>query len=858
MAKRLLFAVLLFIASPSLAQDLPGLVLPQSAAAVSDISALEINPAGLAGGPSFEMLYGHRNRKTFSGDDLYALRMGFLAFEVADLNHLALFKGTQTRTGLAFKVGKTGRLAVGGRYSKINAKGNPYDAARFWDLGLMLHWSRALSFGAVAKNLNRPKIFNQQIRQSYVAATAVRPIGERLTLGFDFEQSQKQKFDRGSYRFTGDFEVKPGLRLFGNLDRTKSFGFGLQIGLGNLALRNHNFLDKDGRYASSANLIYLSSNHLGNLLPPAHKGLVVKLSGDFPEEPNYLFGLWRTTPTTFLELMQGFAEARKDSKIEGLVLKLGVLDFGFARLQEVATEIKTFRSSGKKVIAYLEATGNAQYYLASQADYVAMPPVATLNFTGLRMERTFHKGTLDKLGIQADFIQRGKYKSAPEVLTRSGMSEPAREEANSLLDELFNQLVSAVAAGRKLPSDSVKKLIDRSPLVSDEARAAGLIDTALYANQLEAYARTIFDRKLFWTSLDSYINPPPSIPPWTPYPEVAVVEATGAIVEGPSRRDWLFGGRTLGSETMQKTLEQVSQSPNVKAIVLRIDSPGGTVQGSDLIWKTLKEAAAQKPLVVSMGDLAASGGYYITTPVREDILASPGTITGSIGVFTGKLVLSGFYEKIGRTKEILSRGQNADLGGTTHPFSPEQRKLVENQIDRAYRHFLSLVAEGRGKTVGQVDSVAQGRVWTGSQALSAGLVDRMGGLNDAVGLARQKAGLNPKEKVYLRSYPKPGTGSNTSSTMLAAGPTIALVDEKEFQSGEVIQDYLFAPQVLELVGRPVLNTALLERGTSWLLENGLQPPGLKAPKLFARLTEPIRQTFSELFKNLLSREEKPF
>lgn len=848
MKTKFLLVVGFLTAQNAFSQDLPGLVAPQSAAAVSDITALEINPAGLAFAPGFGLFYAHRNLKTWAGDDLYAFNLGPFGFEAADMNHFSLFNGTQTRTALALPMG---HLGMGVRYSKINAKGSPYDAASFWDLGLICRWSRFLSFGAVAKNLNRPTILNGRVRQSYLGAVACRPIGERLTIGFDLEQSQKQRFDRGFYRLTGEFELKPGLRLFGNFDRTKTFGIGVQIGLGNAGLRSHNLWNRDGDYTSSVSSIYLSSRFLGELWPMPHKGVVVKLSGDFPEEPAFVF--LRPAATSFLDLIQGLEQARKDPRVEGMVLKLGALEFGFARLQEVAAQINAFRATGRKVIAYLEETGNAQYYLASQADKVAMAPVATLNFVGLKSERTFIKGTLDKLGIQAEFVQHGKYKSAAEILTREEMSPPAREEANSLLDELFSQIVSTVASGRHLAADSVKKLVDLAPLISDDARKAGLIDTTLYPDQLQAYADSVFGRRLFWTSLKPYVHPPPSIPPWRPYPQVAVLTATGNIVEGPSGNDFLFG-KTLGSETMEKTLERLSEDTNVKAIVLRIDSPGGTVEGSDLIWRAVQQAAPKKPLVVSMGDLAASGGYYITTPLKQDILASPGTITGSIGVLGGKLNLSGLHAKIGMKKEILSRGQNAGMQTSSRGFTPQEKEILQNQIDRAYEHFVTLVADGRRKSFEQIDSLAQGRVWTGSQALQRGLVDRSGGLADAIRLARQESGLPPKAKAEVAPYPaRKFYFPFAAEDLIFSGRTTALVDGGKLRSGEALERYLFAPQTLELAGRPVLNAALLD-GDAEILQAGLFPND-SPPKWFKLLTYPVRRTVREMVTNLLGRQE---
>ncbi len=850
----LLFIFLSVTLSAALGQELPGIVAPQSVAAVSDITALEINPAGLAFSSGFGLLYSHRNLKTPAGDDIYAVNLGGFGFEVADLNHFSLFKGTQTRTVFALPLGK---LAVGGRYSKINAKGSPYDATGFWDLGLMLRWNRQLSFGAVAKNLNRPRILGERIRQTYVGGVAYRPIGERLTLGLDFEQSQKQKFDRGFYRLTADFEVKPGLRIFGNFDRTKSFGFGVNIGLGNLGIKNHNSYDKKGNYASSVNSIYLSSRFLGNLLPPPNQGLVVKLSGEFPEEPSRSF--FSPKKTSFLELMQGLAEARQDPKIKGVVLKLGSTDFGFARLQEVANEIKAFRTSGRKVIACLEETGDAQYFLAAHADKIVMPPVNTLDFNGIKSERTFIKGTLDKLGIKAEFLQHGKYKSAAEILTRTEMSEPAREEANSILDELFGQIVSAVAGERNLSTDSVKKLVDRAPLISIEAQKAGFIDTVLYPDQLEDYAKSVFGRKLFWTSIKPYINPSPSIPPWQSYPEIAVVRATGGIAEGQSGSDFLFG-KTLGAATMEKALKKASENKNVKAIVLRIDSPGGTVQGSDLIWRAVSQAAAKKPLVISMGDLAASGGYYITAPLKENILASPGTITGSIGVLGGKLDMTGFYNKIGFSKEVLTRGKNADIEGSSHPFTREQKEKVQKEIDLAYEHFIQIVAEGRNKNYAQIDSIAQGRVWTGSQALKLGLVDRQGGLLDAIRLARQKAGFKPNEKIKLEAYPSSKFWSNfAAENLIFAGLTAGLIEKEKLLSGAAYQKYYFAPHAQDLANRQMLNRAITGGGgdlfAAWL--TGKTAPLSDRPNLLSRIIRPVRKILEE-FSEVLSLGKEPF
>ena len=391
---------------------------------------------------------------------------------------------------------------------------------------------------------------------------------------------------------------------------------------------------------------------------------------------------------------------------------------------------------------FLSAPSDGEYYLACAADWLVCPPVSAINLDGLNAETTFYTGLMDKLGIDFEYEVVGKYKSAVEQYSRTSLSEPAREARESVLDDIFADLTETIAADRGLSADRVRELIDSGPLVSVEAQRAGLIDQVAYEDELDEIVRSKIARHAQRVGLDDLSKRRYHRTTWGPAPQVAVVFAEGTMLSGADRDDPL-AGEVMGAQTVAAAIRAARNDRDIKAIVLRINSPGGSGIAADVVKREIDLTRGKKPLVVSMSDVAASGGYYIGC-AADSVFASPGTITGSIGVYYGKVNLAGLYEKIGIDKETSVRGAHAGMYSMSRSFTDDEREIVRGQVQMFYDNFIKVVAEGRRREPELIEPVAQGRVWTGKAAKEAGLIDAFGGLQEAIASAAQLAGIADK------------------------------------------------------------------------------------------------------------------
>jgi protease-4 len=477
--------------------------------------------------------------------------------------------------------------------------------------------------------------------------------------------------------------------------------------------------------------------------------LALDLSGPVPEDaPTDLGNFLERRPPTLRTLVESVDRAAADPNVKGLVVRVSSLPgSGWGQVQELRDAITRFRASNKPAYAHLEFCGNKEYYLASACTKVYAVPTALLDVTGLEAEVTFFRGTLDKLGVEAQFEGVGKYKNAPNQFTEKGFTAPHREQMDALLDSFYGEYVSAVAQARGWSREKVQAVIDAGPYDGVTAQKAGLVDELMYRDQLDerlAGADAIGPARYVRGSHGGF--------GYDGRPQMAIVYVVGEIVPGESQTRAL-GGSFAGSDTVAKALRQARKDTSIKAILLRVDSPGGSGTASDVIWREVQLARAQKPVVVSMGDVAASGGYFIAMGSHA-IVAQPGTITGSIGVFGGKMSLRGLYDKIGLSKEILARGEHAALFSDYRPWTEEERGRIRALMVAFYEDFLQKAAKGRGKTRDQVHEVAQGRVWTGVDAKRIGLVDYLGGLDVAIAIAKERAHIAKDQDVRLVELPE--------------------------------------------------------------------------------------------------------
>ena len=468
-----------------------------------------------------------------------------------------------------------------------------------------------------------------------------------------------------------------------------------------------------------------------------------------PPPPTLTLDLLRRERPTFHELLFAMRNAAEDRSVTGVVLHVDGLAWGWARIHEMASAVRAVRAAGKPVYACLDGGGEKEYLLAAAAGLVAMPPVSTLQLDGLSASAMFARGAYDKLGIKPNFAHVGRYKSAVEQYTRDSLSPDGRQALEELLDDEYTLLVDSLASARRVTPDSVRRLIDEGPFTAIEAHADGLIDTLLARADVDSLAAHAGGGRRPTVSFARYAGEGGEVTG----EHIALVVAEGEIIDGRSN-EGAFGGRMVGDRTLVEALREIRGRKNIRAVVLRIDSPGGSGNASDAVWQELRRLRRDKPVVVSMGDVAASGGYYIAC-AADAIVADPSTITGSIGVFGGKLNVLGLYRKLGLNIDSVTRGKHALMWSPYHDFDADEVALYQKSLEQFYDVFLERVAEGRKMSASVVDSVGQGRVWSGVAAKERGLVDQFGGLYEALQVAKTRAHIDHDADVVIEVYPRP-------------------------------------------------------------------------------------------------------
>ncbi len=490
----------------------------------------------------------------------------------------------------------------------------------------------------------------------------------------------------------------------------------------------------------------------------------IRISGGYPESTQ-MQGLFGDLVEGLPVCMDRLQQAAKDKSIKGVILRINAVEIGWARLNELQTAIGEIRKAGKPVWATMNDGGNKDYLLAAACDRIIMPESGTLMLTGLRAEVTFYKNLLETLDIKADMLRVGAFKSAAEPYTRTEMSDEFREEMESILDDYYETMVSQIATSRKLSNDTVSRIIDQGLISVTKAKELGLIDEVAYEDQmltlisggdaaLDVRIREDYRKKKVNTELDLFslmeLLSGGSTDTGSTKPRIAVLRLEGPIVSGSDAMSFLSEA-SISSDKIVPLIHKLAKDANVKAIVLRVDSPGGSALASDLIWRALE--ASGKPFVASMGDTAASGGYYISMGA-DSIFAEPGTLTGSIGVVGGKVSFDGLMKKVGLTTSVIRRGKNSGVMSITESFSDSERDAMQNMLNTIYEQFTQKAAAGRKMDHAQLEALARGRVYTGRQAKALGLVDQLGTLADAVAHARTLAG-DAEGKLELEDLPRP-------------------------------------------------------------------------------------------------------
>jgi protease-4 len=500
-------------------------------------------------------------------------------------------------------------------------------------------------------------------------------------------------------------------------------------------------------------IIFLALGRLFSNKQPSIAGdsvLVLALSGEIPEaapvEVPIPFLESESSPTV-RDLWTSLRQAATDDRIRALVVEPESVSAGWGKLQEIRHELIEFKRSGKPVYAFLHGAGSREYYLAAVADKIYISPDDSLEVKGFLLQEMFYKNTLDKLGVQVQVDHLGKYKDYGDMFTKTAMTPETREVLNGIVDQIYGDFCSAVGQSRHMTSDQVKTLVDAGPFMAQQAKNDGLVDVLAYEDDVfsELQRKTgVGDLKK--VSIQTYFRAAPGRGD-----RIALLVGEGDIVRGDPN-EGLSNSEVIALGSFSRVIRRVRKDSSIKGVILRVDSPGGDAVASDEILHELKLLSAAKPLVVSMSDLAASGGYMISM-TGSKIFSYPDTITGSIGVVYVRPNVKGLLDKVGINTDSIARGKMADIDDLANPLSDAETQKLHESLTGTYRSFLTTVASARNKSFDQIDALAQGRVWMGAQAKDNGLVDNLGGFDEAIAFIRAKAGLPAKGDTNLVIYP---------------------------------------------------------------------------------------------------------
>jgi protease IV len=619
--------------------------------------------------------------------------------------------------------------------------------ARPWD---------AIAFSLVASDVNGPKnALGQQLERTYDIGLAIRPTGSRAielglegkyidrrdgywipraTLGIDIPSLGRL---RGEFSMSdpGDESRRAWLASAGLAVNFNGPGGGAELGGGAVT---GNGLGEKGSFGYFGEVAFKGFREPSAVGVP-HYALKIRIE-DTPGARGHV---------ALLRKLWAIAD---EPVVDGVVLELRTAPAGsLAHVQELRDAVWNLRQHGKRVLCHLEDAGGSELYLCSAANRILMNPAGGLRFAGLRTQSIYFASLLGKLGIRADFVRIGAHKSAPEQLTRDSATDVARADKIDLLQQAERQYMEGVGQGRRIPVPDLRKRIAAGPYIASEALTAGLIDGYAFDDEVEAAMQKLTGRREALLDDERAVVAPERFGSGR---GIAIVYLDGDMVDGQSKTIPLVGMKLAGSYTIAKALKNARENSQIGAVVFRIESPGGSAMASDVIWREVQITAKVKPVIVSMGGIAASGGYYAAAPASR-IFANPLTITGSIGIFYGKADVVELLRKIGVTVETYKTSPKADAESIFRPFTPEEKVELQKKVGQFYDTFLSRVSEGRGISKGDVDKVGQGRVWTGQQAHDRKLVDELGGLRQALAYARQVAGL--PDHAPIVELPPPDT-----------------------------------------------------------------------------------------------------
>jgi protease-4 len=739
---------------------------PVAAAEVEDARALERHPAGLAFQEGLDFRYSRAGREDgleVDGAVVSANLAGLLtpAFGVSfvrlgdDATGASQPDFVKIGYGLGLRLGETFGLGFAGA-AYTSRQSEDWDGLSTFDAGLAWRPWRMLALSATARHLNAPRLGALDLVRRYDLGVALRPLGDLVTLGADVRIAERRTPGLRLVDPVYTARVSPvdGITLAASLDHDLAAFATLSVDLEHVGVGGGAaFADGDGWDGYVAELRG-STAAWPPLTRVTGRLLEITLEGDLP----YLGapGLFSDEDGYIDRLLQLRAAAR-DPDVGGVLVTISDLACGWARAAELRRVLAGIVAAGKPAYAYLPGGGDKDYYVASAASRVVGHPSASLFVNGLEHRGLFFAGLLARAGVEAQFVKIGDYKTAPNTFTEQEATQAQREQDQRLIDGLQTHVQQAILRSRNIDAERLQVFTARGVSAMTAARDAGLVDeVAHYADLRQRLAQEHGIDEGYFARSERDAR-------WGVRPRIGVVLVDGAIHGGESDGPLPFSGPTAGAMTIARALEELVRDADVRAIVVRIDSPGGTVVAADDIWRAVGLAAQRKPLVVSLGDVAASGGYYAAVGA-ERILAEPTSITGSIGIFSGKFSFAHLMDTLGVNQDTARTAPAADLMSWHRPWSDAERAAVQQVIEAGYARFVDAVAAGRGLTAEAVDAVGRGRVWTGEQALEHKLVDGFGGLADAITAARERAGLAPWAEIELAVRPRPGLLTRLTSS----------------------------------------------------------------------------------------------
>jgi protease-4 len=622
-----------------------------------------------------------------------------------------------------------------------------------WNFGTIARPFPWVSAGAVIDNVGKAN----DLPSVGQVGIAFRPFGDQFTFAADL------------YKDIDTDDSEPGTRLYAEIEpingiilsalyftKESDLRFGVNLNFPKFGVGSVMHTSQDEVTDGSVFVHSSTSKYRSIFKKPEKTVAKLKFSGNIQEEGiPFLSGRL----ISLKDILDKINDAKENPDVEAILIEFDTFNCGFSKLLEIRNAINDFRNSGKRAFCYADILYNGTYLIASVCDSIYLNPAGTAWITGLTSVSIYFKDILDKLGINAEYEYIAEYKSAHEPFTRDSMSDKNREQMNALLDDFFSVYVEEIAKSRNISEEETRDLIDNGPYTALEAKDFGLVDGLIYKDEVESKIENVIGKKVTFRESKKITDAKRYKTEWK-YPEqetqkIALIYGSGGITTGESSRGF-SGSQTMGSETIANAIRQAREDNSIKAIVFRIDSPGGSALASDIIWREVVLTTTgenKKPFIVSMSDVAASGGYYIAC-AADTIIALPTTITGSIGVLAGKFDISELLEKIGVNIEEINRGKNSSILSPFKPSSEEEREKIRQQIEWIYDDFTEHVADGRGIPQDSVRKIGKGRVWSGKSAKDIGLVDEIGGLNDAIEIAKVMAKIPEGAEVIIEIMPK--------------------------------------------------------------------------------------------------------